>query len=840
LINATTTTNAAETFKSAIDADVVSGKTNYLPSESPWSIQQSTAGYSSGWSELSANFVKRFFIRNLGVSGWPDISGDDFPYGYQYNMYHDWAVYNTADKTQAKIIGRGMLPSTGMIGYFFETGKYIALSYKADKSGTVRLYDPEGADISAVLRIGTSSANSLDTNQKKLRIAIYKNDKKLWPYDADYFELNASEGSVPFPDIQGIQVNSGDVIRIIFNNASKNGDSAMLSNMLFALNPSVDFIAYSKTVHSGQSDVDTAIKIDIENGTDGYAGNTQISKLYGEYAWRVETKTDGKWDTVNPTGIETLTVSGANASNTLPSALQFGVAQLGAYDSTHGVECAENTADSGIIMSLDGLENPVALTYSVTDEKFIRLRDIANGFISTVTKIDGINLNTPDFAAAGIKVAVYKNDEKLWPEDDTVFNGTVTFPDISVATEELDKIRIVFSAENPNKVDKLMIAMNPYVTGYSIAVTKVVTSEIGALETNNAFEQLSASLQADIKSGSTNNIKKSNWKMESSTDFDKSQNPVWTSDKLGYEDKKLGIPMTYIQKFTVYNSASAPTDNWPMAYAYDYNKFLAPFDQTNLLKAFNVSRLPKSGVVVTTMGRKIWHSLTWVADKDGEVHIYDPANGFITAIDSIDSIALRSCDYDANFSKNVEVAIYKNNQKLWPYDDNSFVMQSRGANEEKSVYFPDLVGVEVRKGDAIRIVIHSVGYSDTIPAVIAMNPQVDYTALDYVIRDRVFAESLPTNKPIINETQIDNNTEDNVNDNDTIITPIVDNETNSEKDDDTTETIVRRKKKIIKVVTNNNNMMYIIIFASVGAAVLIATTIIIILVIKRRKRKIGG
>jgi hypothetical protein len=298
--------------------------------------------------------------------------------------------------------------------------------------------------------------------------------------------------------------------------------------------------------------------------------------------------------------------------------------------------------------------------------------------------------------------------------------------------------------------------------------------------------------------------------------------------------------MTYIQKFTVYNSASAPTDNWPMAYAYDYNKFLAPFDQTNLLKAFNVSRLPKSGVVVTTMGRKIWHSLTWVADKDGEVHIYDPANGFITAIDSIDSIALRSCDYDANFSKNVEVAIYKNNQKLWPYDDNSFVMQSRGANEEKSVYFPDLVGVEVRKGDAIRIVIHSVGYSDTIPAVIAMNPQVDYTALDYVIRDRVFAESLPTNKPIINETQIDNNTEDNVNDNDTIITPIVDNETNSEKDDDTTETIVRRKKKIIKVVTNNNNMMYIIIFASVGAAVLIATTIIIILVIKRRKRKIGG
>lgn len=834
MINATSTSNAAETFKAAIDADVSSGKINYLSAESPWSIQQSTAGYASGWSELSANVVKRFFIKNLGVSGWPSITGDDFPYGYQYHMYHDWAVYNTADKTQAKITGRGMLPTKGMLGYFFETGKYIALSYKADKSGTVRLYDPEGADITAVSRIGTSSANSLDTTQKKLHLAIYKNDKKLWPKDSDYFEFNSSEGSVPFPDIQGIQVNSGDVIRIIFNNASINGSSKMLSNMLFALNPSVDFIAYSKNVHDAGNDVDTAIKTDIENGTDGYAGNTQISNLYSEYPWRVEIKTDDVWDIITPIKAGTLEVEGATSQNNLQSALLYNKVALGAYNSSHSVQCVENAADSGIIMSFDGLEKPVSLTYSVTDEKYIRLRDIANGYITAVTSIDGIDITGCDYNSAGITVSVYKNDEKLWPEENTIFNGAVSFPDISVATEELDKIRIVFSAANPEKVDKLMIAMNPYVTGYAIAVTKVVTSEIGSLETNNAFDQISASLNADIKSGSIKNIKKLDWKIESSKDFGKSESPVWTTDKLGYEDKKLGIPMTYIQKFTVYNSASAPTENWPMAYAYGYNKFLAPFDQSNQLKAFNVSRLPKTGVVLTTMSRNVWHSLTFVADKDGEVHIYDPANGFITAIDSIDSVALRSCDYDANFSKNVEIAIYKNNEKLWPYDSDSFVMQSRGANEEKSVYFPDLVGVEVRKGDAIRIVIHSVGDSDTIPAVIAMNPQIDYTALDYVIRDRVFAESLPTDEPIINEPQIDINIEENVNDDVDI------DDTNVDEDDDTEETTVRRKKKVIRVVTNNNNMMYVIIFASVGAALLIAAVILLIIVIKRKKRKIGG
>lgn len=849
MMDSTVTSNSADVFKTAIDADVASGQANYLGADSPWSIQKSTVGYKYGWSELSANYIKNFFILNLSVSGWPPVTGNNYPYGYQFdNIWagHDWAVYDSTNEEEVALTARGNMPEKGMLGYFHKHDAYFALCYKAQKSGTYRIYDPDGADITAISHIDGATINSLDTSDKRLHIAIYKNDEKIWPTDADYYELNNKKGSVEFPDIQGIQMNSDDTLRIIFKNASTNKNGAMLSNMVVALNPQVDFVNYFKSTHDAAGEIDKAIKTDIENGRDGFAGDTQTSILYTDYLWRIETQKDGAWQILNPMAVDDLQINAAEGTK-LPTVLPFGAVQLGAYDKNHNVLSDAELENNGLLLSVNDITNPVSLTFVITDEKYVRIRDVFKGQIALVKEICGTQLETPN----NIKCSIYHNDTKLWPQEDiNLSSDGITFPDISVATEEEDRIRVVFELADMNAASPFMVAMNPYITGYSIAVNKVITTEIGALETHNAYSEINKALESDKKSKKPSALDKTDWIMESSTDFSTAETPTWTTDKLGYEDKANGIPMTYVQRFTVYNSASAPTANWPMAYAYNYNKFLATYDDSNNVKAFNVSRLPQKGVLVTTMNRNIWHSLTYIADKDGEIHFYDPNNGYITAINTIDSVALRAHDHDVNYSKDVEIAIYKNNEKLWPTDADWFVAKSSGANEEKSVYFPDLVGVEVSKGDAVRIVIHSCGDSDTIPSVLAMNPQVDYTAIDYIRLDKEYAEKAPVeesnpenNKPQNNiEEDVDDETEEAVVDteDDEYYEEILEDDTDSEEETDEEEVIVKRKKK--KVIKTHKKVLSVWTYVIIGAVavVVLAAGATIFIIIKRRKSVKGG
>ncbi len=821
MIDATVTTNAADVLGRALKADSENQTLNYMGADSPWSIQSSTSGFASGWSELSPDSVCNTFYVNLGVSGWPKLTADDFPLAYKFGYYSNWGVYDTSDRLVAKPVARGVLPRKGIIGYMMQKKSY-AICYTADKAGTVSLYDPYGEDITAVSRVGNINANSLDENWKKLQIAIYKNNEKLWPADADYFEFNNRIASIEFPDLQGIQVNAGDVIRIVMFQASRSE-----SNMLIAMNPQVDFVAYSKNTHPAADEVATAIEVDLANGNDGYAGNTQISKLYGEYAWRVENRVNGEWELIKPTGIEKLDI-GAAEDKPCPDMLNFESLSVGKYlSSYHNIKAAVTLPDSGLLLKLNDLSKPLSFTYTVTDDKFIRLRDPLSGFIAAVTEILGVETDGK-LKDTKIKLSVLKNDDVLWQtEDDEFSSGKVEFPDISVATEEGDSIRIVIEAEHPEKAGELLLTLNPVITGYSIAVAKVVTTEIGAITQHNAYEEISEILSSE-NSKAEKLYSSGNWRVQRSqslTDGYTVENPGYTSPEHGVAD------MTYLQRFTVYNAAAAPTEKYPLSYAFDWNKFMAPFDQSNNLKAFNISRLPKSGILMTVMDRRIYHALTYTATSDGELHIYDPNNGYITAVEQIDSIALRSCDYDRDFSKNIELAIYKNSEKLWPADSDFAVLQSRGMNEEKSVFFPDLVGIDVKKGDEIRFVIHCAGDSDTIPAVIAFNPQIDYTAVDYTDLREGFTEISYTktvtdiNREVI-ETVIPGESGYDVI-TEKIQTP------NSDADTEDTQ-IIRRKKKVVRVVTENGTPA--IIWFIVGGAVVLAAAGATGFVLYRRRR----
>lgn len=823
MIDATVTTNAADVLGAALKADSENKTLNYLGADSRWSVQSSTAGLASGWSELSPDSVCNTFYLNLGEKGWPRLTADNFPLAYKFGYYSNWGVYDTADRLTAKPVARGTLPRRGIIGYIMQQ-RAFAICWTAEKAGTVSLYDPNREDITALSRVGSLNANSLDASWKKLHVAIYKNNEKLWPEGSDYFEFNSKTANVEFPDIQGIQVNAGDVIRIAMYQAS-----GAESNMLVALNPQIDFIAYSKNVHPGADEVATAIEVDLAAGNDGYAGNTQISKLYGEYAWRVENRENGEWELIKPTGIKKLDI-GAAEDKPAPNMLNFESASVGKYLSSHyNMKSAVTLPDSGLLLKINDLSKPLSFTYTVTDDKFIRLRDPLSGFIASVTEMSGVETEGK-LSETGLKASILKNNDVLWQaEGDELAAGKVKFPDISVATEEGDSIRIVFEAQHPEKLGKLLLTLNPVITGYSIAVARVITTEIGAIAQHNAYAEISEILSSE-NSKAERLYSSSNWRVQSSG----SVSDGYKTEYPGYISPEHGVnTATYLQRFTVYNAAAAPTDKYPIAYAFDWNKFMAPFNQSNNLKAFNISRLPKNGIVMTVMDRKSYHALTYTATSDGELHIYDPDNGYITAVDQIDSVTLRSCDYDRDFSKNVEFAIYRNNEKLWPAEGDFAVLQSRGMNEEKSVFFPDLVGIDVKKGDEIRFIIHCAGDSDTIPAVIAFNPQIDYTAVDYTdgrkgFTEISYSETVTDVKREVTETVIPGESGYD------IITERTQNTLPGTEEAEDTQ-IIRRKKKIVRVSTEGGAPAYIW-FIIGGAALLTAAGGATALAVYRRKK----
>lgn len=823
MIDSTVTTNAAEVLGNALKSDSDNQTLNYVGSDSHWSIQSSTSGFSSGWSELSPASVTRTFYLNLGAAGWPKLTADNFPLAYKFGNYDNWGVYNTTDSSEAKPVARGVLPEKGIIGYLMEN-KAVAVCYTADKAGTVSLYDPNGDDITALSRIASLNANSLDAGWKKLHVAIYKNSEKLWPTDADYFEFNNTTANVAFPDLQGIQVNAGDVIRIALQNASGN-----LSNMLVAMNPQVDFIAYAKNIHPAADETATSIEDDLAAGTDSYAGNTQISKLYGEYSWRVEYSENGEWELIKPTGIEKLDI-GAASDKAAPDMLDFERMTVGKYLSSHyNIKSSVTLPDSGLLLKINDLSKPLSFTYTVTDDKFVHLYDPLSGYIAAVTEMSGVKTDGK-LNELGLKISVLKNDTVLWEaESGELKAGNVKFPDISVATEEGDSIRIVISADAPETLGNLLLTLNPVINGYSIAVAKVITTEIGAIVSHNAYSEISETITSE-NAKAEKLYSSTNWRVQYSSSVDGG----YKTEAPGYTSPEHGVNTTaYLQPFTVYNAAAAPTDNYPLAYAFDWNKFMAPFDHSNNLKAFNISRLPKNGIVMTAMSRNVYHALTFTATNDGELHIYDPDNGYITAIDQIDSISLRSCDYDPQFSKNVELAIYKNDEKLWPTNSDFAVFNSKGMNEEKSVFFPDLVGIDVKKGDEIRFIIHCAGDSDTIPAVIAFNPQIDYTAVDYTdyrkgITEISYSETVNEINREVTETVIPGESGYDV------VTEITQNNTNNVGDTGDTTEVIRRKKKVVRVLSSSGTPLYV--WFIVGGAVLLTAAGGTAYAIYRRKK----
>ena len=152
------------------------------------------------------------------------------------------------------------------VGYYNNSaaimGGYInnlasALTFVAPKDGYVTLTDPANGKIA---QLGYSTENNqnifgtLKDAGDKIGVAIYKNEEKLWPKNAEYSVLTISE-KPDFPGLFGISIKKGDKLRIAFIPITERWGFFQLNpqvNYYSALRQPADFVI---TTASGKLDL---------------------------------------------------------------------------------------------------------------------------------------------------------------------------------------------------------------------------------------------------------------------------------------------------------------------------------------------------------------------------------------------------------------------------------------------------------------------------------------------------------------------------------------------------------------------------------------------------------
>lgn len=165
------------------------------------------------------------------------------------------------------------------------------LSFECPADGKIRLHDPDLGLISVPTKlngVSTWCLNSSDTEVKSMHIAIYQNDKKIWPLDGDEFllsneshpEATSAVRDTYFPDLL-IDVKQGDMIHFAVRPEHYILSSKrILSNNPSALlmNPQVDYIKVSGEMKYNTDREPVVIKPDV-NIADKITNKTAIIRF---------------------------------------------------------------------------------------------------------------------------------------------------------------------------------------------------------------------------------------------------------------------------------------------------------------------------------------------------------------------------------------------------------------------------------------------------------------------------------------------------------------------------------------------------------------------------------
>lgn len=341
------------------------------------------------------------------------------------------------------------------------------LTFTAPKSGNIRLYDPDMGMVGPTSTGGPFWA--LNEEGKYARFAIYKNDEKIWPYNADYYELNhyidgTNNHQVGFPDIN-LKVAEGDKIRIAFFNGSCG---------YVSYNPQIDYVSGANASYNAVDAVSAQENVAID------------WRYYNENNWIYEESAISDQNDYNyflPTGEwNAPAIRINNHWNSSSEYIRTAVPNMYYYwngNSNNGAGIG--TLNGKIVMACqDYATKAPALTFVTPMSGKVKLYDPDGGLMGAITP-DTYTLNGQynigeDTIGITEKlgVAIFKNDEKIWPADGEIDGYYVLssdgsknteFPELYVDVTKGDKIRIAFA---PLALDWGYVELNPQVDYVSI------------------------------------------------------------------------------------------------------------------------------------------------------------------------------------------------------------------------------------------------------------------------------------------------------------------------------------------------------------------------------------
>ena len=321
-----------------------------------------------------------------------------------------------------------------------------------------------------------------------------------------------------------------------------------------------------------------------------------------------------------------------------------------------------------------------------------------------------------------VGLAIYKNNEKIWPSDTAYssvtgdFSGrTIDFPKIEdIALTKGDKLRMVIITIASGKQHGYY-EMNPEIT-YG---ADYIETQFNAYEAVKAKQDATTYESKEVFNDSNWSYETRNLEVDSETGYNLPTSADWTQPTLKYySDGDDQLKEVFPSIFR----------NTPKGSDYGYG-----------IVTYENKLVTTCIPLMSNASGKVASTITWTASKEGTVRLYDPDSGQIGRLPKETGIT-QALDSEKN---RIGIAIYKNSEQIWPAVDSENSESFGGINYymltgdtwegstlvkggRVSVDFPELNDIKVDENDKLRIMIvplnEDFGY-------MTLNPQVDYTAL---------------------------------------------------------------------------------------------------------------
>lgn len=703
--------NSSEYVKGQVDS--YTGSEIYYPDTALWTMQTTpvTEDTSDGLYKISDSPEWTSRVIKMHPDSKP-FAGEKLESKYlKPYMYYDPTLPDIPLKKKGRFIYGGLMSDgkyTGITsGYNWENAS--ALTFTAPKSGTVKLYDPNNGNIQPWMyhEYGTTAVIDLNTlreeNGKKelAGIAVYKNNEKIWPLNEEYKTITRDSRLLEFPKISDIEVEKGDKLRIVIIPLYENRG-------YFEMNASVKYTAYAEELpsYSAAQCVEEAIDNGAFDDTSAwiYTGRRlKQNSESGEYEAvgnRIYPKLhEGKYDsdTINDALIKRLLMSDISTDNNA------------------GLAVKDNAVYTYVGYAKNGLE--AALTFVAPYTGKIKITDPYNvGITSAGTAAPWYTMHD---GAKKVGIAVYKNNEKIWPETedyriligDEWVDGKKIAGEIGIDFPQLGELEVQAG-------DEISIAILPITLnwGYFKLAPEAWYTELAENQPEkktvlrySAYESVAKALESG--------------KLD--------ENSVWQFDAAPTYPNKNGMGEVGGKWVTLPVAEGTSSDK---NISKKYPQWLNYGNTGMALTAYKNNLIMSAGA----SGPDYAVSAVFVAPKTGKIRLYDREIGMIG------SAGIGAPFYTLNETDKIAgIAIYKNDEKIWPADVDSYKLRgtyNRDTKEydysnEYEITFPSIEELDVTEGDRIRVCVIPVKNKWLF---VRCAPVAEYTYVDesYVVPEK--------------------------------------------------------------------------------------------------------